>query len=81
MNRWYQRERVVGQKDLIGLFVFVSARTQHRLTACGQHHFSQRENIVIYMRTQNEVMVNAINDIALRQNMLCFAQMMLHLAV
>ena len=30
-------------------------KTQHRLAACGQHHFEQSENIVINKRTQNEV--------------------------
>ena len=44
-------------------FVFVSARTQHRLTACGQHHFSHCENIIVLFRTQNDVMANAINDV------------------
>ena len=30
-------------------------RTQHRLTACGQHHFERSENIVFNKRTQNDV--------------------------
>ena len=60
-------------------FVFVSARTQHRLTACGQHHFEQSENIVFNKRTQNEVAFGKqccashkrcgfANDVALRAN-------------
>ena len=32
--------------DLLFLFVFVSARTQHHLTACGQHHFVLCTNII-----------------------------------
>ena len=42
-------------KDLSFLFVFVSLGTQHRLTACGQHHFEQSENIIVRLRTQNDV--------------------------
>ena len=49
-------------------FVFVSARTQHRLTACGQHLFEQSENIVKYLRTQNDVTPYCANDVMLRIN-------------
>jgi len=37
------------------LFCVCVLWTQHRLTACGQHHFEQGENIVIQMRTQNDI--------------------------
>ena len=61
-------------------FVFVSERTQHRLTACGQHHFTQRENIIPLADTKrcfafvkNDVMLRindvtpcGVNDVALR---------------
>ena len=54
-------------------------RTQHRLTASGQHHFEQSENIVFNKRTQNEVAFGKqccashkrcglANDVALRAN-------------
>ena len=43
-------------------------RTQHRLTACGQHHFERSENIVINKRTQNDVTAEAVNDVMLRIN-------------
>ena len=39
-------------------------RTQHRLTACGQHHFERSENIVINKRTQNDVTAEAVNGVA-----------------
>ena len=56
------------------LFVFVSVRTQHRLTE-GQHHFERSENIVINRRTQNDVVLRTnnvtpcgVNDVMLRIN-------------
>ena len=38
------------------------------MTAYGQHHFSRSENLIVRLRTQNEVMANAINDVMLRIN-------------
>ena len=38
------------------------------MTACGQHHFEQSENIVFNKRRQNDVMAKAINDAMLRIN-------------
>lgn len=62
------------------LFVFVSARTQHRLTDCGQHHFERSENIIVRLRTQNDVTAEAVNDVMLRINdVLLLAKTMLRL--
>ena len=36
------------------------------MTACGQHHFSHSENIIIQTRTQNDVTPCGVNDVMLR---------------
>ena len=46
------------------IFCVCVRRTQHRLSACGQHHFEQSENIVFNKRTQNEVTPYGVNDVA-----------------
>ena len=41
-------------------FVFVPLGTQHRLTACDQHHFEQSENIVINMSAYDNLKMQCI---------------------
>ena len=45
-------------------FVFVSARAQHHLTVCGQHHFVRSTNIIVPLGTQNGVTPCGVNDVA-----------------
>ncbi len=49
------------------VFCVCVRRAQHRLRVYSQHHFSQSENIVFRLRTQNDVMLR-INDVMLRIN-------------
>ena len=63
----HSHKKQSASSEVLCFFVCVR-RTQHRLAACGQHHFERSENIVFNKRTQN--------DVALRQTVLCFAQTM-----
>jgi len=54
------------------IFVFVSVRAHHRLTACGQHHFVLCTNIIV--ADTKRCNTYGVNDVALWQTVLCFAQ-------
>ena len=66
------------RKRMLSELFYLCRKAQHHLTE-GQHHFSQSENIIVRLRTQNDVALRAndvlrndvmlrINDVALRAN-------------